>query len=78
MAKNGAIITGAASGVGLELTTHLLGKAWRVVMTDINKAAEDIAKKLGSDVLWVECDIADWESQVSAFQKGKCNFLCFV
>jgi 15-hydroxyprostaglandin dehydrogenase (NAD) len=73
MAKNGAIISGAASGVGIELTKHLLGKGWRVVMTDINDAGEDIAKGLGSDVLLVQSGIAGWESQVSMFRKGKCT-----
>ncbi|TVY68740.1 5'-hydroxyaverantin dehydrogenase [Lachnellula suecica] len=70
MSKSGAIITGGASGVGLELTKHLLSKGWRVVMLDINKAGEEISKELGLDVLWVETDVSKWESQVKAYETG--------
>lgn len=71
MSEQGAIITGAASGIGLALTKHLLDKGWRVVMTDINPIGETIAMDLGVKVLWIECNIADWDSQVSMFAKGK-------
>jgi hypothetical protein len=37
--------------VGLALTKRLVGKGWRVVMTDINENGEIIAKELGIDVL---------------------------
>jgi 15-hydroxyprostaglandin dehydrogenase (NAD) len=70
MSDHGAIVTGAASGVGLELTKMLLSKGWSVVMTDINPAGAGIAKELGAKVLWVEMDIADWESQAVMFEKG--------
>lgn len=34
MSERGAVITGAASGMGLALTKDLLAKGWRVVMAD--------------------------------------------
>lgn len=48
----GAIITGAASGVGLALTKHLLSKGWHVVMSDINEAGDGIAKELGGKIFF--------------------------
>jgi 15-hydroxyprostaglandin dehydrogenase (NAD) len=70
MSKQGAIVTGAASGVGLELTKHLLSKGWKVVTVDINQAGEAISKDLGADVLWVETDISSWDAQVQLFETG--------
>lgn len=70
MAKLGAIVTGAASGVGLELTKHLVSKGWYVVMADINPAGDLISKEFGSQVLWIRTDIANWESQTAMFEEG--------
>lgn len=75
MSKPGAIITGAASGIGLALTKHLHEKQWKVVMMDINVAGEDIAKELGSDVLWLRCDVTNWEGLVEGFDRGGFAFL---
>ena len=61
MAEECAIITGAASGLGLELTKYLLGKGWKIVMTEINNAGEAIAREFGDDVLWVQSDISGWK-----------------
>lgn len=72
--KSGAIVTGAASGLGLALTKHLLSNGWLVVMADIDPAGEGVAKELGEDVLWVNTDIASWESQIEMFQKGRTNY----
>lgn len=70
MSKLGAIITGASSGVGLVFTKHLLEKGWKVVMIDVNPAGEEIAAQLGSDVLFIKCDISDWDGLVVGFRKG--------
>jgi NAD(P)-dependent dehydrogenase (short-subunit alcohol dehydrogenase family) len=69
--KPGAIITGAASGVGLALTKHLLDQGWSVVMMDVNPEGEQIAETLGEDVLWLSVDIAIWTDVVKAFAEGK-------
>jgi len=70
----GAIITGAASGVGLALTKHLLSKGWHVVMSDINEAGDGIAKELGGKILWVKADIGVWEGVEALFTKGTSTF----
>ncbi len=69
--KLGAIITGAASGVGLTLTRHLLSKGWVVVMVDVDPAGEALAKEFGSTVLWSKTDVGSWESQLEMFEKGQ-------
>lgn len=70
MAKNGAIVTGAASGVGLELTRHLVAKGWYVVMADINPAGEAISKEFKDRALWIKTDTANWDSQSNMFDQG--------
>jgi 15-hydroxyprostaglandin dehydrogenase (NAD) len=71
MSKPVAIITGAASGIGLALTHHLLAKKWRVVMADINvDTGLDLQSKLGPDVLFIETDVSSWASQVRLFEKA--------
>jgi len=78
--KPGAIVTGAASGVGLTLTRHLLSKGWVVIMADVDPAGEALAKEMGSDVLWSKTDISSWESQVEMFEKAFawCPQICFL
>lgn len=73
--KKGAIVTGAASGVGLQLSKMLVSKGWHVVMTDINPAGKSVSAALGNNVLWVESNIADWDSQVTMFEKGEGLFI---
>jgi len=63
VAKNGAIATGTVSGVGLELTRHLVSKGWYVVMADNNSARKEISKEFKDHALWIKADTADWESQ---------------
>ena len=61
-------ITGAASGIGLALTRHLLEKQWRVVMADINvDTGRNLESELGPDVLFIETDVSSWDSQVRLF-----------
>jgi 15-hydroxyprostaglandin dehydrogenase (NAD) len=71
MSKPVAIITGAASGIGLAPTRHLLAKQWRVVMADINSdKGQDLESELGPDVLFIETDVSSWDSQVRLFEKA--------
>jgi 15-hydroxyprostaglandin dehydrogenase (NAD) len=65
-----AIVTGAASGIGLALTKALLAKGYHVVMADINPSGASLATTLGDNVLFVHTDTSDWESQINLFQKG--------
>jgi len=66
-----AIITGAASGIGLALTRHLLAKGWRVVMADVNDTrGQELAKESGSNVIFQKTDVSVWEEQAALFKRG--------
>ena len=71
MSKQVAIITGAASGMGLALTKHLLDRNWRVVMADTNAAAgSHLAKSFGEDALFIQTDVSVYSQQASLFAQG--------
>lgn len=57
-----AVVTGAASGIGLALTRHFLGRDMRVVMADVEAGALRLAAKElggGSNVVAVPTDVTD-------------------
>ena len=61
-----AVITGAASGIGLETARRLI-RTHRVAMLDIDGAAADRAVgRLGAPALAVQCDITDHNSVTAA------------
>lgn len=69
-----ALITGACSGMGLELTRHLLTLksdtvTWRVVLADINTAAYDSIKSTldPERTLFQPTDVSSWDSSASTF-----------
>lgn len=77
-----AIVTGGVSGIGLNLTKHLLAKGWRVVVADLEAAGgATLEKELGSDVIFQQTDVSNWDSQVALFKRamewsnGELNFL---
>lgn len=56
-----AVVTGAASGIGLALTKTFLGQGMKVVMADIEEGALDVAiagLEPGAEVLPVRCDVS--------------------
>ena len=58
-----AIVTGAASGIGLAVTEAFLAEGMRVVMTDINEGPlQEHADRLGDVVHAVVTDVRDPES----------------
>lgn len=64
-----AVITGAASGIGLALAKTCVVDGWHVVMSDIDKPALEhevnhLNASTRADVLGVACDVAD-EEQVN-------------
>ena len=61
-----AVITGAASGIGLGVAERLLGEGMKVVLADVEpEALERQVKRLaeaGGDVLGAACDVRDPDS----------------
>ena len=58
-----AVVTGAASGIGLALTKRLLDEGMSVVMADVEAATlsreASALTDSGAKVLAVECDVSD-------------------
>ena len=66
-----AIVTGGASGIGLACTKNLLSRGYRVCIADANpKAGEAAAAELGADVLFVQCDVSNYEQQQNLFARA--------
>ncbi|KAK5222244.1 hypothetical protein LTR72_006501 [Exophiala xenobiotica] len=75
-----ALVTGGASGIGLALARHLLQRGFRVVVADLNgERGAELQKELGSEFLFIEADVTDWDAQAALFEKahnwaGKIDF----
>ena len=73
-----AIVTGAASGIGLGIATALAEMGANVVMADIQKALVEQAAKTLSDtnktVLPVQIDVTQEQSVVDALAETERNF----
>lgn len=61
-----AVVTGAASGIGLGVTERFLSEGMKVVLADLERESLDREvsrlSKAGADVLGVECDVRDPDS----------------
>ncbi|KAF8244232.1 NAD(P)-binding protein [Wilcoxina mikolae CBS 423.85] len=62
-----ALITGAASGMGLALAKDLLAKDWRVSLLDVSPKGPSITAELGPNAIYHHCDVSSWESQAATF-----------
>lgn len=60
LAANVAIVTEAASGIGLRIS--LPKEDAKVVFSDINKSSKAAAKADGMNALLIKCDISNAES----------------
>ncbi|KAK5222257.1 hypothetical protein LTR72_006514 [Exophiala xenobiotica] len=66
-----AIVTGAAGGIGVNMSKVLLSKGYHVVLADINAETGDKAQKaLGSNTLFIQVDLADWAAHAAMFKKA--------
>lgn len=65
-----AVITGAASGIGLALTRDLVSKGWNVAIGDTNlQRGEELSAELGSAVCFQRTDVSSWEQLAVLFKK---------
>ncbi|GAA5909598.1 hypothetical protein JCM6882_003469 [Rhodosporidiobolus microsporus] len=68
-----AIVTGAASGIGLGITTHLLEQGAKVVVGDLNgaqgvKVVQELNQKFGNDsAAFFQVNVVDWASICGLF-----------
>jgi NAD(P)-dependent dehydrogenase (short-subunit alcohol dehydrogenase family) len=53
-----AIVTGASSGIGLEIAKRYIEEGAKVVLSDVNvQAGEAVASQLGENALFLPCDV---------------------
>jgi NAD(P)-dependent dehydrogenase (short-subunit alcohol dehydrogenase family) len=57
-----AIVTGAASGIGLGIAQLFVKEGAKVVFSDINESGKAAADAAGDNALFIQCDISDTES----------------
>lgn len=69
-----AIITGGASGIGLDTAKKLAGYGVNVVLADWNDNVEDIATNIGKNVLGIKCDVSSEESVKSLVEETVSKF----
>jgi len=62
LATKVAIVTGAASGIGLGIAQLFIKEGAKVVFSDINKSGKAEADTAGRNALFIECDISNAES----------------
>lgn len=83
MSKPVAVVTGAASGIGLALTKHLISRGYLVAMADYNKAeGEKQSAELGPNTLFKHTDVSSYTDQAALFKTafewggGRLDVLC--
>jgi NAD(P)-dependent dehydrogenase (short-subunit alcohol dehydrogenase family) len=62
LATKVAIVTGAASGIGLGIAQHFIKEGAKVVFSDINKSGKEAADAADKKALFIKCDISNVES----------------
>jgi NAD(P)-dependent dehydrogenase (short-subunit alcohol dehydrogenase family) len=57
-----AIVTGAASGIGLGIAQLFIKEGAKVIFSDINESGKAAADAAGENALFIQCDISDIDS----------------
>ena len=72
-----ALVTGAASGIGLQTSIRLAEEGARVMMTDINlEEGRQQAEKLGANATFLKLDITEEEEWISVLDETVKRFDC--
>ncbi|KAJ9614016.1 hypothetical protein H2200_002152 [Cladophialophora chaetospira] len=67
-----AIVTGAVSGIGEELSRGLVAKGWRIAGLDLeaqSPAADELSKELGEHFIFIATDVSRYTEVAGAFSK---------
>ena len=62
LATKVAIVTGAASGIGLGIARLFIKEGAKVIFSDINRSGKAAADSVGKNAIFIECDISNAES----------------
>lgn len=62
LATKVAIVTGAASGIGLGIAQLFVKLGAKVVFSDINTSGKAAADSAGKNAIFIKCDISNTES----------------
>ncbi|PKY07417.1 NAD(P)-binding protein [Aspergillus campestris IBT 28561] len=77
-----AIVTGATSGVGVDIARDLYQRGWKVACVGRNKAAgQAVVDSLGDRAQFFRADVSDYKSQATLFKDvfklwGRIDALC--
>ncbi|KAF2000990.1 15-hydroxyprostaglandin dehydrogenase [Amniculicola lignicola CBS 123094] len=74
MSQPVAIVTGAASGIGLAIATHLHSLSYRVVIADLNPttglAAAHSLDPSSKSATFIQCDVSSYRAQALLFKQA--------
>jgi NAD(P)-dependent dehydrogenase (short-subunit alcohol dehydrogenase family) len=60
----------AASGIGLAVVERLVKRGWNTAVVDKDQnTGEQVARRLGAQVVFLEVDVRDYDEQAQAFAK---------